>query len=136
MKRKVYITHSSIYASEPEEAALNLAALIDGIAKPFPPVEGGWVCFLNDEDWKRGEFIEFYPKSVKIANNSGNAAFRENPEGVSGAGTHFNLSVPKNRETLESICQERNLVCAWRGWANFLDVWLEENLLIECVSND
>ncbi len=136
MKKEVHIIHSSVYASDPEKAALNVAALIDGIVKPFFPCEGAWVCFLNDKNWDGGEFIEFYPKSVKLSNKSGNPAFLENPEGVSGAGTHFNLSAPKNRENLESICQERNLMCALRGWGNVLDVWLEENLLIECVFND
>ena len=113
-----------------------MAALIDGIAKPFFPLEGAWVCFLNDENWKSGEFIEFYPMSKKLSNKSGNPVFLDNPEGVSGTGTHFNLSVPKNRAELELICQERNLVSAPRGWGNVLDVWIEENLLIECVFND
>jgi hypothetical protein len=25
------------------------------------------------------------------------------------------------------------MACAWRDWAAFLDVWLEDDLLIECV---
>ena len=75
MTRKVHIIHSSVYASDPEKAASDVAALVDGIARPFPPCEGAWVCFLNDEDWHSGEFIEFYPKLVKLSNNSGNPAF-------------------------------------------------------------
>jgi len=137
MKQRVHIIHSSVYASDPEKAASNVAALVGGVAKPFHPCKGAWVCFLNDEDWKGGEFIEFYPKTVKLSSNSsGNPEFVENPEGASGVGTHFNLSVPNSRENLESICQGRNVTCALRGWGNVLDVWIEETLLIECVFND
>jgi len=136
MKKEVHIIHSSVYATDPEKAASNVAALIDGIVKPFFPLEGAWVCFLNGENWDGGEFLEFYPKSMKISNNSGNPEFLKNSEGVSGVGTHFNLSVLKTRADLELICQERNLKCAPRGWGNVLDVWIEENLLIECVFNE
>ena len=136
MEKKVRIIHSSIYANNPEKAALDLAALVDGIVKPFPPVKGGWVCFLNDENWSSGEFIEFYPKSVKLKNKSGNPIFQENKQDVSGVGTHFNLSVPKSRDELELICKKRNLENAWRGWGGFRDVWLEDNILIECVSSN
>ena len=136
MKKEVRIIHASVYASDPEKAASDVAALIDGIAKPFHPCEGAWVCFLNEENWKGGDFIEFYPKSVKLTNKSGNPEFVENPEGVSGVGTHFNLLVPNSRENLEIICKERNLTCALREWGNLLDVWVEENLLIECIYDD
>lgn len=133
MENEVHIIHSSIYATDPEKAASNVAALIDGIVKPFFPLQGAWVCFLNDENWNSGEFIEFYPTSSKLVNYSGNPVFLDNPEGISGTGTHFNLSVPKTRVELELICEERNLAYAPRGWGNVLDVWIEENLLIECV---
>ena len=99
MKQQVHIVHSSVYASDPEKAASNVAALVDGVATPFHPCKGAWVCFLDDEDWRSGEFIEFYPKTVKLlSNSSANPEFVENPEGVSGVGTHVNLSVPNSRE--------------------------------------
>ncbi len=46
---------------------------------------------------------------------------------------------PEGKMCSNALCSpERQRVSVkrpWRGWANFLDVWLEENLLIECVSN-
>lgn len=132
MRKKVRINHSSVYSRNPQKAALDLAALTDGIAKPFHPCEGAWVCFLNDEDWN-SELIEFYPTQIKLGQRSGQLEFCDNPQGVNGAGTHFNLFVPKSRIDLEAICENRNLTFSWRDWASFLDVWLEEDLLIECI---
>ncbi len=126
------IIHSSIYAEDPQKAAYKLAQLVDGIAKPFHPCEGAWVCFLNEENWE-SELIEFYPKNVKLHNSNGGLAFEEMAEKVRGVGTHFNLSIPRTRRQIEDICSHNELTCKWRDWAKLIDIWLEPEILIECV---
>jgi hypothetical protein len=104
------------------------------------------VCFLSgeDEDWN-GPLLEFYPLSVVLARDAGKVVFRKvtkpsRGSGVTpirsatgGTGTHFNLTVPKTRAALESACAKLGLACSWRGWQGLLEVWLEDELFLECV---
>jgi hypothetical protein len=130
------INHGSVYARVPELAARNLATLVDGAAQPFHPCEGGWACFLNGdiEDWE-SPLIEFYPCDVSLVQSKGTLIFsRLKPTSArAGAGTHFNLTVPKTRTELEQRCKKLGLPFSWRDWQSVLEVWLEQDLLIECV---
>lgn len=128
------INHGSVYALDPQRAAAHLAALTGGLARPFHPCEGAWVCFLNgqDEDWD-GQLIEFYPRDVTLAAERGKLVFRRGEPVPPGAGTHFNITVPTSRGKLEAICGERGLLCSWRDWQGLVEVWLEADLLMECV---
>jgi hypothetical protein len=131
MKTSIRLNHGSTYARDPKRVAEHLAALTGGTVQPFHPLEGAWVCLLG-EDWS-GPLIEFYPRTATLAHDQGQVQFRPLERGAEGGGTHFNLSVPRSRATLERTCLERGLAYTWRDWAGFLDVWLEEDLLIECV---
>ncbi len=126
------INHASVYAHDPKRAAEHLAALSGGVVRSFHPCEGAWVCLLEGDTWS-GSLIEFYPRSVTLAHRDGEVRFEALARPASGGGTHFNLSLPKSRTALEQICRERGLTHGWRDWAGFLDVWLEGELLIECV---
>ena len=128
------INHGSLYAHRPEEAAAHLAALCEGRAAPFHPCEGAWVCFLSgvEDDWQ-GPMVELYPRSVTLASENGQVTFRKLARRATGAGGHLNISVKRSRAALERVCRERNIDCAWRGWAGFLDVWLDPECLIELV---
>ena len=93
------------------------------------------MCFLSgkNEDWE-GPLLEIYPRTVTLAPASdGTVSFAEMPLPARGAGGHFNLTVPKTRAELERLCKQRQLRHAWRHWAGLLDVWLDDELLIECV---
>jgi hypothetical protein len=59
--------------------------------------------------------------------------FRKVPGGVKQTGAHVNLRIPQTRKALERICVERRLAHSWRDWQSLLEVWLEDDLLIECV---
>ncbi len=134
MASSIRIQHGSAYAHDPEHAAGALAALTGGVARAFHPCPGAWVCFLggDDEHWS-GPLIELYPRSVRLASEAGEVVFRPlpPPHTARGAGTHFNLAVGATRGELERICAAQGLTCSWRGWAGFLDVWLDDDLLIE-----
>jgi len=127
----IRLNHLSTYARDPERAAAHLAALVGGSTRPFGSLAGGWICFLNAPSID-AEFIEFYPRAATLVNVGGHPKFADLADGARGSGTHVNLSVPRPRAELEAICAARGLKCA-TGRANLLDVWLEEDLLVELV---
>jgi hypothetical protein len=128
------INHGSVHARDPRRAAEDLAALTAGVARPFHPCEGAWVCFLSgdENDWD-GQLIEFYPRDVVLAKEHGKLVFEKAAAAAPFGGTHFNLTIPATRRWLEATCEERGLACAWREWQGLLEVWLESDLLVECV---
>jgi hypothetical protein len=103
-KARAAINHGSVYSVRPQLAAENLARLTGGLARPFHPCKGAWVCFLSgvDEDWS-GQLLEFYPRDVVLSEEAGALTFRKSPVAPRGAGTHFNLTIPKTRKALESV---------------------------------
>ena len=131
MPGRVRLNHASAYAREPRAAAEHLAALAGGTVQSFHALDGAWVC-LFEGSWDGG-LIEFYPRTSTLAHERGEVCFRDLPRPAAGGGTHFNLSLPRTRAQIEEICRAQGLVCAWRDWAGFVDVWLEDDLLIECV---
>jgi len=124
----VTIEHASAYADDPQRAAEHLAALCGGTAAPFHPLPGGWMCMFGG-----GAFLELYPRTARLVSREGDVAFAELQPAATGAGAHFNLKVDRTRAELERICDERGLKHGWRAWAGFLDVWLDDGLLVELV---
>jgi hypothetical protein len=127
----VTINHASVYAHEPKQAAEHLAALVGGTVEPFHPLAGAWVC-LFEGTWD-GPLIEFYPRSATLIQKEGRVGFGKLGAAANGSGTHFNLTLPRQRSWVQAQCNKRNLTCTWRDWAGFLDVWLEQDLLVEIV---
>ena len=82
--RKASDRDVSVYAHDPEAAASAMAGLIGGQIAPFPPHEGAWVCFLSGDrmGWEL-EFIDIYPRSIRLAAIAYNA--RPRFVGVKGA---------------------------------------------------
>ncbi len=127
----VSLNHASACVHDPERAARVLAALVGGAARPFPPCEGAYFCFLTAEEW-RGPFLELYPADVAIVPQGQHPGFAKDSPRARG-GTHFNVSVPRTREALEARCRELGVACSWRGSFGLLDVWVDEALVVELV---
>jgi hypothetical protein len=128
----IRINHASAHAHDPKAAAEHLAALIGGSVVPFHPLAGAWAC-LFEGSWS-GAFLELYPRTHGLhAGKGGAVGFRALAPPANGGGAHFNVTVSKSRAELEAICASRGLVCSWRGWGGFLDVWIDEDLLVELV---
>ena len=125
------IQHASTYADDPKRAAEHLAAICGGTVRRFLPLEGGWVCLFD-----RGAFLELYPRTARLVDLGGDVGFAELPTPATGAGVHFNLRVERTRAEVEAICARRGLRCSPRPGMGFLDVWIEEGLLVECVCTD
>lgn len=128
----VTLNHGSVQATDPEAAAGHLAALTGGSVVPFHPVDGGFVCLLDGGGWE-GALIEFYPRTTALAHRDGAVFFRAQEATAATGGTHFNLTIPRTREVLEAVCVERALPHSWRDWQGLLEVWLDDDLMIECV---
>ena len=130
------IGHVSLYADDPKRAASTLAAVIGGAVVPFPPQEGGWVCFLSADrtDWAHA-FIEFYPRTTQLAVVEGGTRPRFLPvEGgpATGAGSHVNLRLPMSASDIEAACQRSGRPHGWRN-PGLMDLWLEARLMVELV---
>lgn len=50
-----------------------------------------------------------------------------------GGGGHVNISVDLSRAELEKRCAALGLPCSWREWQSLLEVWLEDDVLIEII---
>ncbi len=124
----VTLNHASVQASDPERAALGLATITGGSVAEFHPVPGAFVCFLNGADWDGG-LIEFYPRTVALANRDGAVFFRAQESQRGSGGTHFNLTVPRTRESSRrSVASARSLTrgaigrgCSWSGSTTISD---------------
>lgn len=130
------IGHTSLYADDPYTAATTLAELVGGEVVPFPPHEGGYVCFLDSQRTGWGdEFVEFYPRDVELVPMAGltRPQFSPVPGGRSiGAGSHVNIVLDKTPGELEKMCARVDRPSGWR-WAGLMDVWLEPKLMVELV---
>jgi hypothetical protein len=133
MSSPARILHVSLNARDPGTAARHLAEVVGGVAVPFHPVEGAFVCFLGDkEDWA-GPLIELYPRTTTVVLQKGKMAFREIAGGINASGAHVNIALGKTREQIESTCDRRGIVHHWRDWQGLVEVWLDDGLMIECV---
>jgi hypothetical protein len=130
----VTIQHASAYADDPQRAAEALAEICKGRVEEFHPLPGAFVCLFG-RSWD-GPLLELYPRTSRLVSRDGEVAFAKLKARATGAGTHFNLKVDRKRTEIEKICDQRGIPCSWRDWAGFLDVWLEDDLLIECDCED
>lgn len=126
------LNHASVYADDPFKVARLLADIVGGATAPFPACEGGYVCFFDGRGWN-GQYIEFYPKNVKISRSDGKTIITQSNAVISGAGTHFNISVALSADQLEAKVTDLGLENSWRDWGGFLDVWLEPDLMLELL---
>ena len=80
------------------------------------------------------EFIEIYPRNIRLAPVDGNNTrprFVRVEGGIAtGAGSHVNLVVPMTAEAIEVACKQVGLPHGWR-WQGLMDVWLDEGLMVE-----
>lgn len=133
---RTHLQHVSLYADQPQAAASNLAQLLDGRALPFPPHSGAWVCFLTfDQSSWQDQFVEFYPRDTRLSRLDGGTRPQFTPvEGgqATGAGSHLNLVVAMTAQQIEKACTALDKPHGWR-WMGLMDVWLEDNLMIELV---
>jgi len=115
-------------ARHPKAAADALAKLAGGRSSPFLPLPGAYVCFLG-KDWA-DVFVEFYPPHHRLIEGKDRTPHFDHVAGPEVANaTHVNLSVHRSLEEIARVADELGLRHGLR--MNFVDVWLEDELLFE-----
>jgi hypothetical protein len=135
------IHHVSIPAREPRHVAEVLAELMGGKCVPFGPLEGAYMATSGDQ---HGTMIEVYPEraTLDIPANDDQVVFGDNAAPPQTWPFHILLSVPKEREEIETIGARQG----WRAktfgrgmqgrkpFFHVVEFWIENRLMIEVVS--
>ncbi len=134
-----FIQHVSITANDPERAARILAAMTAGEPRPFRArglSEGAWVCLW---DAARNRLIEFIPCGTTIIPGSDSASFTKTDLPVSYYNAcHVQLSVDVSLAHIQYIASQHGCRHYFRPASGgpLYEVWLEEQILIEFVSDE
>ena len=135
------IHHVSIPARDPKHVAEVLAEVMGGRCVPFGPLEGAFMALGAD-----GGMIEVYPDkaTLDIPANDDQVVFGENQAPPQTWPFHIFLSVPLDREAVESIgtregWRTKTFGRGMKGHKPFFHViefWLENRLMIEVAPPD
>lgn len=129
----ITINHVSIFSNNPKKAADTMVQVFGGVARPFPPSPGGYTFYFDATTMGYGGFIEFYPKVRQLVKHGIHPVFEDLIKEPYGYATHINLMVDVPLKEIAARCTALGLDNGIR-FTGLLDVWLEEELLIE-VSN-
>ena len=129
------LKHLSIGVGEPKRAAQALAELTRGKVDEFHPVTGGYVCLWPD--WS-GEFIEFYPKQVRLVPTGQGAEFKSVRETFEYYATHINLETALTSDEVKKTAARFGYKYHFRpaNGGPLHEVWIENALLVELVTQD
>lgn len=135
----VQIKHLSLAVKHPEKVARVLAEMTNGEALQFSAgtTMNGWVCLWNAE---KNELIEFLPQGWMMYPADEGARFKDIGITQKYNPTHVQLEVTVALSHLQSIankfeCQHGTRSDTRRGGPLY-EVWLEDDFLIEFVSNE
>jgi hypothetical protein len=145
------IAHVSIPARNPRETALLLAAFIDGEVFEFPVVPGAWIAVACSGS---GLAVEVYPETMAHHPGVGDVDPMCEPEGpqpmpwedqiypdgpqIRASAFHFALASPLSEEEILSVARKaglRALKCERGGVFGVVEVWLENTILLEVLSD-
>ncbi len=135
----IVIKHLSIAVDSPARAAQILADLTGGTAQPFKTrtTMRAWVCLWNAE---KHELIELLPRDWVMYPTSEGASFKEINASNSYNATHIQLETFTPLHQIQAIadkhgCQHYPRVNPRFGGPLY-EVWIEEDFLIEFVSDE
>jgi hypothetical protein len=135
----VQIKHLSLAVKQPEKVARILAEMTQGEACHFPAgtTMNGWVCLWSIE---KNELIEFLPQGWRMYPADGGARFED--IGITNGynPTHVQLEVSVTLNHLQTIANKygcrHGARCGPRRGGPLYEIWLEDDFLIEFVSNE
>lgn len=135
LNSKTIIKHLSLGVVDPKRAADALAELTHGNVRPFHPVKGAFVCLWPD--WN-GQFIEFYPKNIRLVPTSQGADFKSFENDPEFSSTHVNLETDLTGDTVKAIAARYNYEYYFRpkDGGPLHEIWIENTLLVELVTKD
>ncbi|HRD45940.1 MAG TPA: hypothetical protein PLF78_05605 [Caulobacter sp.] len=125
------IAHFSMPAARPRETAEFFARIIDGVAMPFPVVEGAWIAIARDGS---GTAVEVVPETTAIERDGRyQPGLRDAPAETSAI--HFALT------TALSMAEviEMGVTRGWqtehcnRGPFDLVEIWVDNRQMIEVL---
>lgn len=133
----VAIKHLSVSVKNPEQAARALAEMTQGNAQTFTSrnMTGAWVCMWNE---KTNHLIEFLPNDYLMYSTDYGADFKKLQFQQNFNSTHFQLEVQTPLEDLQRVANAYGFQHKFRPnrGGPLYDIWFEEQLLIEFVSDE
>ena len=133
----IKIVHLSVTAQNPERAAKCLAEMTNGEAIPFrsPNMEGAFVCGW---DFEKNNLIEFLPADYLMHETDYGADFKKMPEPQNYNSTHFQIEANISLDHIKKIADKYEINHKFRPnrGGPLYDVWIEDQLLVEFVSEE
>lgn len=133
----VAIQHLSVSVKNPERAARALAEMTQGNAQAFTTrnMTGAWVCLWDE---KTNHLIEFLPNDYLMHPADYGADFKKLQFQQNFNSTHFQLEVQTPLEELQRVADAYGFHHQFRPTRGgpLYDVWFEEELLVEFVSDE
>jgi hypothetical protein len=130
------IKHCSVSARDPERCARVLAELSGGWAERFvaPGLEGAWTCMWSEND----ELVEFLPEGVALVRGPRGGAFVAEPAARAVGACHVQLEISMPLRRVRECADRFGVTHGFRfvSSAPLYEVWLEERLLVELVSEE
>jgi len=147
------INHISIAVDDPTRTANFLAELWDGMAFPFPPVEGGYFVIANDG---KGTAIEVLPADIVLVPGEGmpdesdfsletltiehEGQFVKSDRPSDFGSVHLNVTTRLSIEEIRAAADRegwRNLVCNRdRGLFQLVEVWVDDRFMLEIMTEE
>jgi hypothetical protein len=133
------IFHLSIAAAQPKRVADVLAELWNGEVFPFPPVANGSFAVLAGDE--RSSLIEIYPLGTELipAEGDADATSRHNPQATGLSATHAAVASSLSTGEVMAIAEREGWlakVCRRGGMFGVIELWLENNSMIEVLTED
>ncbi len=129
------IRHLSIGVNDPKQAAEAVAELTRGKVSPFHPVKNGYVCLWSG--WA-GQFIEFYPKDIRLVLTNEGADFQRSPITDAFHSTHLNLTTDLTGDEVKNIAKKYSYHHYFRpsNGGPLHEVWIDDQFLLELVTKE
>jgi hypothetical protein len=126
------IHHASIPVEDPETAARVIAELWRGRSMEFPPFEGCYIAFADDN---RGSAIETYPRDRAIVPGDGMLAL-EPADRAPEIATHLCIASPLSVHEILGVADRAGwqAYVSPRGPFDLVEFWLENTVLLEVLS--
>lgn len=131
------IKHLSVSVQKPERAAKALAEMTNGRAQTFTSgsMQGAWVCIWDE---KMNQLIEFLPNHYLMHPTDYGADFKKMDVVQNFNSTHFQLEIDLPVNAIKAVADKYNFRHSFRPRRGgpLYDVWFEEQLLVEFVSDE
>jgi len=125
------IAHFSMPAAEPRKTAEFFARVIDGVAMPFPVVEGAWIAIARDGS---GSAVEVVPETTAIERDGRyEPGLRDAPTEVTAI--HFALTTQLSRGEVLALGVTHGWQTAHcsRGPFDLVEIWIDNRQMVEVL---